>query len=181
MTISPLPRLLSLAEWDELPEDTSAHIELQEGVLIVSPRPMRTHARAGLRLARQLAEQLPPDLEVLTEFEVCVDDSDPPTIRIPDLVITPTDGPEKRLRPEEVLVAVEIISPGSRRTGTVTKPVEYAEAGIPNYWVLDLVAPITLTAYHLAGDFGYVEAPAASGRFTTTVPVPLAIDLDGLV
>ncbi|WP_228815529.1 Uma2 family endonuclease [Nocardia puris] len=179
--ISPLPKLLSLAEWDALPENTSSHVELQEGVLIVSPRPKRQHARAGLRLARQLQVQLPPKWEVLPEFEVCVDEGREPTVRVPDLVITREDGPEDRLAAADALLVVEIISPGSRRTDTVTKPFEYARAGIPHYWVIDPVAPLSLTVYHLAGEFGYVESPAVSGQFSTTVPFPLTIDLDSLI
>ena len=41
MTSVHLPRLLTLEDWDALPEDNSAHFELQEGVLIVTPRPLR--------------------------------------------------------------------------------------------------------------------------------------------
>ncbi|WP_067846280.1 Uma2 family endonuclease [Nocardia lijiangensis] len=181
MTISPLPRLLTMADWAELPEDTSSHIELQEGVLIVSPRPKRQHVRAGYRLARQLEPQLPAGLESLIEFEVCVDAGAEPTVRGPDLVLTQTDGPEDRLAASDALLVVEIISPGSRRTDTVTKPFEYAAAGIPHYWVIDPVAPISLTAYRLAGEFGYLESPAVTGEFVTTVPFPLRIDLDALV
>ena len=35
------PKLLSIEDWDALPEDNGAHIELQEGVLIVTPRRLR--------------------------------------------------------------------------------------------------------------------------------------------
>ena len=39
MTSIHLPKLLSLEDWDALPEDNGAHIEMQGGVLIVTPRP----------------------------------------------------------------------------------------------------------------------------------------------
>lgn len=92
-----LPKLLSMEDWDALPEDNGAHIELQEGVLIVAPRPLRPHARAVFRIAKQLDEQLPDDLEAIIAFELCVDDAYPPTVRIPDVVITRKEGPERRL------------------------------------------------------------------------------------
>jgi hypothetical protein len=45
----PIPReLMTLDDWDALPEDDSAHYELQEGVLVVSPKPARTHQKAGI-------------------------------------------------------------------------------------------------------------------------------------
>jgi Uma2 family endonuclease len=67
----PIPReLMTLDQWDALPEDNSAHYELQEGVLVVSPKPARRHQRALVRLASQMERQLPPDWEVLPDFEV---------------------------------------------------------------------------------------------------------------
>jgi Uma2 family endonuclease len=180
MTSVHLPRLLSFEDWDALPEDHSAHIELQEGVLIVSPRPLRPHARATFQIAKQLDDQLPANLEAIIEFEVCVDAAYPPTVRIPDVVITHRDGPERRLEGPDVLVAIEVVSPGSRRMDTVTKRSEYAEAEIEHYWIVELGPPVTLIALHLAGEFGYQESPVVTGTFTTSALVPLHLDLDAL-
>ena len=180
MTSVHLPKLLSIEDWDALPEDNSAHIELQEGVLIVTPRPLRPHARAAFRIAKQLDDQLPDDLEAIIEFEVCVDDAYPPTVRIPDVVITRKEGSERRLNGADVLVAIEVVSPGSRRTDTVTKRSEYAEAAIEHYWIVDLGPPVMFTALRLAGEFGYQQSPAVTGTFTTGAPVPLRLDLDAL-
>ena len=83
------------------------------------------------------------------------------------------DGPD-------VLVAIEVVSPGSRRPDTVTKRSEYAEAAIQHYWIVELGPPVTLTALRLAGEFGYQESPAVTRTFTTSVPVPLPLDLDAL-
>ena len=180
MTSVHLPRPLTLEDWDALPEDNSAHFELQEGVLIVTPRPLRPHARAVFRIAKQLDDQGPDDLEAIIEFEICVDAAYPATVRIPDVVITRKDGSERRLDGSDVLVAIEVVSPGSKRTDTVTKRSEYAEAGIEHYWIVELGPPITLAALHLAGEFGYQESPAVTGTFTTNAPVPLRLDLDAV-
>ena len=180
MTSVHLPKLLSLKDWDALPEDNGAHFELQEGVLIVSPRPPRPHARATFRIAKQLDDQLPDDLEAIIEFEVCVDAAYPPTVRVPDVVITRKDGLERRLDGPDVLVAIEVVSLGSKRTDTVTKRSEHAEAGIDHYWIVALGPPVTLIAFHRAGEFGYHESPTFSGIFTTSAPAPLRLDLDAL-
>lgn len=180
MTSLHLPKLLSLDDWDALPEDNGAHVELQEGVLIVTPRPLRPHARAAFRIAKQLDNQLPDDLEAIIEFEVCVDADYPPTVRIPDVVVTRKEGSQHRLEGPDVLVAIEVVSPGSRRTDTVTKRSEYAEAAIEHYWIVELGPPVTLTALRLAGEFGYQESRAVTGTFTTSAPVPLRLDLDAV-
>ncbi len=63
---------------------------------------------------------------------------------------------------------------------SVPKRSEYAEAGIEHYWIVELGPPVTLTALHLAGEFGYQESPPVTGTFTTSAPVPLRLDLDAV-
>lgn len=53
------------------------------------------------------------------------------------------------LRASEVRLVVEIVSPGSRRMDTVIKHREYADAGIPYYWIADLDPPVSLHVWHL--------------------------------
>ncbi|MGH3772878.1 MAG: hypothetical protein ACRDRW_16055 [Pseudonocardiaceae bacterium] len=64
--------LLTLEEWVALPGDNTHRYELQEGVLLVSPRPGRRHQLAAQRLSRQLDEQLPADWESVLDLEVVV-------------------------------------------------------------------------------------------------------------
>jgi Uma2 family endonuclease len=186
MTAQAYPdHLLTLEEFAALPEDNSRRYELQEGVLIVSPRAASLHTQVALHLQMSLYSQLPDGWRVAADMEVVV--TEPgflAGVRVPDVVIAPTDVIKAnlpRFAADQVLVAVEIISPGSRRTDTVVKPVEYANAGIPYYWVIDMDAPLSLAAYHLAGDFGYQEAPAVTGTFRTMEPFPLEIDLTTLL
>ncbi|MCP2258401.1 putative restriction endonuclease [Streptoalloteichus tenebrarius] len=61
------------------------------------------------------------------------------------------------------------------------KSVEYADAGIPHYWIVDIEHPVSLVACHLTDEFGYQDAPAATGTFTTTDPFPVTLDLDQLL
>jgi Uma2 family endonuclease len=180
----PIPReLMTLDEWDALPEDNSAHYELQEGVLVVSPKPARGHQRAVLLLGMQMHRQCPQAWQVVPEFEVVVQPNGPATVRAPDLVVVRADGPEKRVLADEVVLAVEIISPGSRNVDIHLKAFEYAEAGIPHYWVVDLDPPApTITSFALGapGD-GYVESQTASGELVVTEPFEMQIDVDALV
>lgn len=175
--------LMTLDEFIALPEDNSVRYELQEGVLIMSPRSARPNLLAVQRLSNQLDAQIPVEWECVIDFEVVVRAEEPATLRVPDLVITRVEGPEQRLVAADVLLAAEIISPGSRSVDLRLKPFEYAEAGIPHYWVIDLAPPLpTITVFGLGapGD-GYRESQAAAGELVVTQPFPLRIDIDALV
>ncbi|WP_307849504.1 hypothetical protein [Qaidamihabitans albus] len=45
---------------------------------------------------------------------------------------------------------------------------------------MDLSEPVSLVAGHLAGEFGYQDAPAVTGTFTTAEPFPVRLDLTRL-
>lgn len=175
--------LMTLDEWVALPEDNTYRYELQDGVLLVSPRAARRHQLAAQRLSQQLDGQLPVDWESVLDMEVVVRAEHPPTVRVPDVVVTRVGGPEDRLAASDVLLAVEVISPGSRNVDLHLKPCEYAEAGIPHYWIVDLDPPApSITVCHLgAPDIGYIEAPAATGGLITTAPFTLRIDIPALI
>ncbi|MBP2323403.1 Uma2 family endonuclease [Kibdelosporangium banguiense] len=175
--------LLSLADWEALPEDNSRHFELVEGVLQVSPHPVWNHQRAITKLLGRLDSQLPQDLVVQPEFELVLSDSFPPTIRVPDLLVVPeavgrTNPP--RVRAEDVLLVVEVVSPGSRKIDRVHKLNEYAEAGIPDYWIVDLDPPVSVTAFQLI-DGDYELNAETDGVLSVTTPAPLNIDLGKLL
>ena len=178
--------LMTLAGFAALPEDNSARYELQEGVLVVAPRPGNHHQEATAELLVRLRRAMPADWTAVTEPDVVVSEQAPPTVRIPDLVVARRPLPDRLLRATDVALVVEIISPGSRNVDLHLKPYEYAEAGIPQYWVVDLDPPAsTLTEFTLgAPGEGYVEQPAVSGALRATVdldgPVELTVDVAAL-
>ncbi len=180
----PLHRsLMTLEEFVALPEDESARYELQEGVLVVAPRPRPLHQDAMFRLGMQIHRCLPPDLTMLLDVDVVVEAADPATVRSPDVVVTTARSDQERLSASDVILAVEIISPGSRKVDLHLKPFEYAEAGIPHYWVVDLDPPApTITAFGLGapGD-GYVESQTVSGELVVAEPFEMRIDVGALV
>jgi Uma2 family endonuclease len=172
--------LLTLEEFAALPEDNSRRYELQEGVLIVTPRAAPLHQKVAFNLMIALNDQLPTGWDMLDDVEVVTQPGFPTGVRVPDVIVTTADVVEAnppRLTADQVRLAIEIISPGSRKTDTMVKPHEYADAGIPYYWVIDPEPPVSLAAYHLAGDFGYQEAPAVTRTFRTIEPFPLSFDV----
>ena len=151
MTLSwPPDHLLTLEEWEALPQGRY-RCELAEGVLFVVPNPVSWHQKAGMRLGYRIDEQLPPQLTAITELEVVV--SAPPlTIRVPDVLVTRTELYEtnpRRVPAADVLLAVETLSDGTRRVDRILKLAEYAEAGIPQYWIVDVDSPVTVEVHVL--------------------------------
>jgi len=192
MTIQPVapPHLLTVAEYLEIGEIEPGYSELVEGRLLMSPSPVPDHNYALFEIAVQLRSQLPRGLEVIQDMDVDLQLAPPEapgTVRRPDLIVVPHDA-RLRVRHEggvirasEVLVAVEVVSPGSKRTDNNHKRSEYADAGIPHYWIVDIDPPASLLACHLAGEFGYADGGAVTGTFTTTAPFSAEIDLDALL
>jgi Uma2 family endonuclease len=110
-----------------------------------------------------------------------VPSADPLTIRVPDVMVTSTDGYERnppRFAASDVLLAVEVLSDGTRRVDRVLKFSEYADAGIPQYWILDIGEPTALLAYQLVdGDYelsaehtGVVQLQVAGHSITIDLP-----------
>lgn len=174
--------MLSLAEWDALNEEASRSFELVDGVLHATPRPTTRHQITLKRLAAQLDAQLEPlGLECVPEVDVVLVESFPPVVRAPDLCVVSSavlaTEPD-RLRPDQIVLVIEIVSPGSVRTDRVAKLSDYAQAGIPNYWIVD---GVSLEAYRLVGSVHELAARGEAGVLRLTEPAPLTIELDALV
>lgn len=174
--------LLTLDEWDALPGNEPHRYELVEGVLLVTPRPVPLHQRAVVRLAADFDRQLPAGLTAVSDVDVVVEAGAPTTVRAPDVVVVASERVRQnppRFDASDVLLAVEIVSAGSGRTDRVMKFAEYAEAGIPHYWLVELGPPVTLAAYALAGD-AYKRVGGGAGTVELADPAPLRLDLDRL-
>jgi Uma2 family endonuclease len=185
-----LPHLLTVAEYSEIGEVESGYTELIEGRLLLSPSPKPRHNRAAFRMGRELDRQLPRELEVLLDLDVDLQLAPPDapgTVRRPDLIVIRREAGERvdeeggLICASDVLVVVEFVSLGSKRADHIEKRGEYADAGIPHYWIVDIEPPVSLIACHLAGEFGYADGGAVTGKFTASAPFPVEIDLDALL
>lgn len=191
MTAIPLPpaHLLTVGEYAALGDDDSGRSELMEGNLVMSPSPSPDHNIAALRIAVQLMPQLPPDLEVITDVDIDLEltpPDQPGFSRRPDVIVVRRSARRRvrakggLIRASEVLVVVEIVSPGSRRTDNVVKRAEYADAGISHYWIVDIDEPVSLLACHLTDKFGYLDAEVVGGTFTAADPFRTTLNLEDL-
>lgn len=190
MTALPEPgKLLTIADYAALPEDDLRRWELMEGNLFMSPSPTPRHMIAVARLHAIVESQLPSGLRAVPDVDLdlrLAPPDQPGTSRRPDLVVVSeaelqrVESEGGLLRAAATVLVVEIISPGSRRTDTVIKRGEYADAGIVHYWIIDLERPTTLVAAHLAGDFGYQDSGDVTGVFEATDPFRVRLELDAL-
>jgi Uma2 family endonuclease len=131
-----------------------------EGVLSVMPPPGYAHAIIATRLMMWLAAAGMPAEHIAQAVGLRIRGREGGIGgRIPDLVVwgkAQVDG--VWLPVDDVLLVVEIISPGSEGIDTVTKRTEYAAAGIPQYWVVSQDQAQTVTMHHLDGAHYTVRA-----------------------
>lgn len=197
MTAMPAPRhepttpdhLLTIAEYAALGETEPGYTELVEGRLLMSPSPTPRHNITVLELAKRLGEQVPPDVMVIQDIDIdlmLVPPTQPGFSRRPDLIAVDRGEVERVdieggiLRASSVHVVVEIVSPGSRWIDNIDKRKQYAEAGIPWYWIIDITGPVSIVACQFTEEFGYQDDQRTTGIFTTEAPFPVRIDLDRL-
>ncbi|WP_410564359.1 Uma2 family endonuclease [Amycolatopsis sp. cmx-4-61] len=176
--------LLTIEEYAAL--GGAGFTELVEGRLVTSPGSGRRHDVAVCLLAGQLERQLPRGLAfvVRNDLDLCLAPrGEPGFARRPDLLIVgraATTRGDGLFRADEVLLVAEVVAPDSKRTDYQVKHDEYADAGIPHYWIVDIAEPVSLVACR-AGPSGYRDAPAVTGTFTADVPFPVVLDLNALL
>ncbi|MFD2467330.1 Uma2 family endonuclease [Amycolatopsis silviterrae] len=175
--------LLTLDDWADLPEHPEVRFEVVEGALSVSPRPMSLHQLIISRLPYVLTTQLPPELVAVGEFEAVLAEV-PPTVRVPDVLVAPSDLIEAnvpRVEASDVSLVVEVLSPGTKDVDQGAKLFEYADAGIEHYWIVDLDPPVSLLAYRLI-DGDYENFGEYSGGVALEVAgTPVKFDLNALI
>ena len=160
---------------DELPEDL--RYELVDGGLLMSPSPAVAHGYAQVELAAVLRAAAGPDHVVVGETGLRFDRRNE---RRPDLaVVGRTALRGVTLAPADVLLVVEVMSPGSISTDRVAKPAQYAAAGIPAYWRLELDDGVLVTQV-LDGDT-YRETGRHTGAAVVEEPFRVELDVRGLL
>lgn len=141
-----------------------------EGILSIMPPPGYAHAVIATRLMVWLAQGGIPADRIAQAVGLRIPGRHGGVGgRVPDLVVwskAQADG--VWLPVADVLLVIEIVSPGSEGIDTVTKHGEYAAAGIPQYWVVDQDPAQSVTMHCLDGD-----------RYAVRASMPLAWVLNG--
>jgi Uma2 family endonuclease len=162
--------------------DLPPHTELIDGSLIfVSPQ-RRFHFLVIDLLVQGLRSSLAPEFSVEREMTVILDDRNGPE---PDVSVVRADAvtglDQTRFQAEDVLLAVEVVSPDSESRDRTTKPQKYAAAGIPGFWRVEKsgsTSGLVIHVYELDPlTKSYVHMGMHRDRIKVDKPYPIAIDL----
>ncbi|MEI2777307.1 MAG: Uma2 family endonuclease [Tetrasphaera sp.] len=172
VTMLPWSRSLTRDDLDGIPEDGHRY-ELVDGALVVTPSPAMRHQRASGRLFVALVQACPAGLEVFAApFDVVLTDD---SVLQPDLLVARQADLTDANLPGAPVLAVEILSPSTRRIDLLLKRSRYESAGCPNYWVIDPDEP-SVIAWRLENN-RYVESGRTSGSDRLTLTSPFAVTI----
>ena len=147
--------VLTEAQWEALP-DTS-EIELVDGIVRTRVSWGDTHNQVRAALRQALAAVAPYGLVVTTNLEVRLAEAHR---RRPDVLVVhdgALDLDRWYLQPEEIVLAVEVVRPGSETTDRKHKMLEYADADIGHYWRVETQPGLVVHTYRLGDSSHYLE------------------------
>lgn len=172
VTVLPFSRPLTRADLEDVPDDGHRY-ELIDGVLIVSPGPELPHQDVVGELYLLLRAACPRHLKVvLAPFAVAIADD---TEIQPDLIVSPRSQFTREELPGAPLLAVEVLSPSTRRIDLLLKRDRLQQAGTPSYWLVDPVGP-TVTVLELR-EGAYVEVAHVTGEQAYDAALPFPVRL----
>ncbi|MEU0502929.1 Uma2 family endonuclease [Nocardia sp. NPDC005998] len=190
MTVEPLPDWVIPPAGGFTVEDFLAlrslpkHTELIDGGLVFV-RPQEKWRRQVLSLFRQeLDRQAPSHLRADREMAVRLGKRQMPE---PDVLVVTEEAflrgdPSTYYFAEDLVLAVEAVSPDSEERDRETKPGKYAKAGIPHYWRIERRdAEAVVYVYELdPAVHCYVPVGIFHDRLKISVPFPIDIDLTSI-
>ncbi|MEU2997425.1 MULTISPECIES: Uma2 family endonuclease [unclassified Streptomyces] len=157
------------------------HTELIDGSLVFMSPQRKFHTRAMWLLESALLAHVPADLDVDREMTIRLNTSNRPE---PDLLVYRADadtGPDQTwYAPEDVVLAVEVVSPDSRERDRGVKPRRYAEAGIKHFWRVeqdDDDLPVVYVYELDPATRTYTPTGIHHRKMNLSVPFPIDVDL----
>jgi Uma2 family endonuclease len=166
--LAPLQGLWSVEQYLALTNQTNRLIEYTDGVIEALPMPTDKHQAISLFLLLSLLAFVQPRGGAIFYAPLRIEVR-PGKFREPDLLLLlRADDPRRQneyWRGADLVI--EIVSPDKPTRDTEEKPVDYAEAGIPEYWIVnpltDTITVLVLegAAYTQHGVFGRGERAAS--------------------
>lgn len=150
-------RPLRRVEYDRMVDagvfDEDERIELLRGVLVAMTRQGARHADCVAALTELLFRALPTAVQVRCQLPFAAGEYSEPE---PDVAVYPRAA-RAGSHPDDALLVVEV-SDSSLRKDRGLKSEIYAEAGVPEYWIVDLVHGVV-----------EVRTEPADGHYSRTV------------
>lgn len=159
-----------------LSETSEMVIEVIAGSLVVSPCPAIDHQAALAELVTQMRPVArAAGYRAYPQINLKVGDE----LTIPDFaVIRPSEGRRTWVDAGDVLLVVEIMSPGGRRKDRIKRLPIYVDAGIPYYMRIEFRGddPAILLHELIDGEYELVAVGTAGSTFQMTKPFAFEID-----
>jgi Uma2 family endonuclease len=165
-TPSYTPVVLTAAEYEALP--ANPRLELVDGILHVMTPPSGRHQEIVDRLKQLLSVLAPAELRTVREQELRLGEL---LRRNPDLMVIRAEALELdrySSAPDEVVLVVEVVNPGTVTTDRLHKHAEYGAARVAHYWRVE-PNPLTVHTYRL-GETGFLETGLFVEGDTMNVP-----------
>jgi Uma2 family endonuclease len=168
----------TVEDLERMPDD-GLRYELLDGTLLASPAPGLWHQEVALELAIRLRAACPPELHVvIAPFEWrgsrC-------TALQPDVLVArhgdllAVDGGKYLAAPP--VLAVEVLSPSTRRIDRLSKLSAYEDAGVASYWLVDPdpESPSLHALDLIDGRYVEVGCPSGEQAWQAQRPFPVTI------
>ena len=185
------PEPITAEVWRRLPEEFCRQVEVVNGQAVRSEHPSRAHQAAAARVTAMLdaaaeahMERNPGTcLDTSSDFDVMLWEIPAATIRSPDAALFDCAPDDVRPLPASLVkVIVEVVSPTSRKADKLDKMAEYADAGIPFYWLIWLSGDhvLSIDIHVLDHTLGYYRLyrTLTPEQETSTIDVPIRIDIN---
>ena len=185
------PEPVTVEIWRNLPEEFCRQVELVNGQVVRSEKPSRAHQAAATRIAAMLdgAAQMHMErnpgacLDTSSDFDVLLWEVPAATIRSPDAALFDCAPNDIRPLPASLVkLIVEVVSPGSRKADKLDKMAEYADAGIPFYWLVWMSDDhvLSIDIHVLDHTLGYYRLfrTLTPEQEVSTVDVPIRVQID---
>ncbi|GAA2505407.1 hypothetical protein Ahu01nite_042210 [Winogradskya humida] len=146
--------------------------------MVAIPRPVVGHQYICTALWAWFWQHAPETLRPTTGIGV---EMSPQDTLEPDVLLLrrPVEQQNLYFPPSQVVVAAEVVSPGTERRDRVEKPAEYAAAGIPHFWRIEQ-DPLRVFAYDLV-DGRYELVGESEGELVLSVPFAIRLPVQELV
>ncbi|MBX7467599.1 Uma2 family endonuclease [Streptomyces sp. MAG02] len=167
---------------DRLP-NLPPHTELIDGSLVFMSPQTRFHSRAIHLLVSELTRQAPEHLEAIGEMTVKLDPRNRPE---PDVLVVPVEADtgfqQTWFKPEDVLLAVEVVSVESVDRDREVKPRKYARAGVQHFWRVELSdgQPVVYVFELDPATKAYSPIGTFHKELKVDLPFPIEIDLSAM-
>lgn len=166
---------------DLLTLDLPRHTELIDGSFVFMAPQRNFHSLMNDHLVQTLRAACPAHLTVRREMAVQLSDQ---TALEPDVLVIKADRAGDHdlviYAADDVVLAIETMSPSSRERDRDTKPHKYAGVGIPYFWRIERDDDQRYVAYTYdldQQDGRYRPTGTFVNHLTTDTPFPVDIDL----